>query len=321
MTTADQVRPNSGGVNSQPRQNDVLLQASRRGDEAMLRRDYSDKWIDAIEQWTNWLDAAGRSEGCIRQRRWQLRLFADTYKQRSPWKLKTIDLIAWYTSREWGPGSRHSACGALRGFYGWAVKAGLTKHNPALDLPAIKVAPGLPRPAEEDTLALALATASDRTRLMVLLAAYAGLRDAEIAGLRWDDVTNDALIVTGKGKRTRHIWQHKLLIGELTAERERRKNGELGSGYRFTNVQGADVYVFPGRKGHMSAGSVSRLLSKQLGRGVTGHQLRHRFATRVLNKTNDLAAVQDLLGHANSNTTRVYTLVANEKLRSAVDAI
>ena len=46
--------------------------------------------------------------------------------------------------------------------------------------------------------------------------------------------------------------------------------------------------------------------SAGLDESITPHLLRHRFATRVLGATHDLAATQDLLGHASPTTTRIY---------------
>lgn len=48
---------------------------------------------------------------------------------------------------------------------------------------------------------------------------------------------------------------------------------------------------------------------------VTPHTLRHTFATKLLNKSGDLAAVQDLLGHASASTTRRYAAVSVARLR------
>lgn len=49
--------------------------------------------------------------------------------------------------------------------------------------------------------------------------------------------------------------------------------------------------------------------------------LRHRAGTRALDATHDLAAVQELLGHASPATTRIYTLVSGEARRSVIDAL
>ena len=50
---------------------------------------------------------------------------------------------------------------------------------------------------------------------------------------------------------------------------------------------------------------------------ITPHLFRHRFATRVLRATHDLAATQDLLGHASPTTTRIYARLTDEDTQDA----
>jgi site-specific recombinase XerD len=50
-------------------------------------------------------------------------------------------------------------------------------------------------------------------------------------------------------------------------------------------------------------------------RETTAHSFRHAFATKVLSNTGDLAATQDLMGHASPDTTRRYAKLSSERLR------
>jgi integrase len=309
-------------------------------------------WQQNIDDWSAWLEAGNKAASTVYQRRWQLRLLAEMYPGRSPWKLSNDDLVRWLTSQKWGPEATKGASSALRGFYGWAVATGRTKRNPAAALPEVRVQRHLPRPASDDAVDAALAKADDKTRLMILLGALAGLRASEIARLRWDQIEDgqaqspgpamrqelpgstssrhlDAtgngtqhsgghLHIRGKGGRERHVPIHTLLAAGLNLERSRRDVGSIGSGYRYTH---GDVWVFPGQTaGGMHPGHVSHVLSAALGT-VTGHQLRHRFATRALAYEGNLRAVQKLLGHASPTTTAVYTAVADDTLTATVNAL
>lgn len=82
-----------------------------------------------------------------------------------------------------------------------------------------------------------------------------------------------------------------------------------------------DGPAFPGQiDGHLSAGYVSKLISRALPEGVTAHMLRHRFATKAYGASKNLRAVQELLGHASVATTQVYTAVDDDDLRTAAAA-
>lgn len=283
-------------------------------------RDTARVWAEAIDDWTTWMESASYAAGTVQQRRWQLRGLAETYLQRPPWRLSTEDLMVWMSSRGWGPSTLKTARAALRSFYGWGVSSGRAKSDPALGLPRVRVPAGLPRPADAEVVAKALGRGSDRDRLMILLGVFGGLRAAEIAGLRWADVDGSGFRVTGKGRRTRRVPLHPEIAAELAAEHARRQAGRMGSGFRYQ--AGADVFVFPGRSGGGATPNfVSNALSVALGPGVTGHQLRHRFATRALGASGNLAAVQDLLGHASPATTRVYAAVSDDALAEIVASI
>ncbi len=281
----------------------------RGGDDGvrwLLQSVKPDDWLAAIDYWSAWLVASGVRPRTIELRRYQLGHLAQAHLNRSPWALRTNDLMAWLADQDWSPETRKSYRSALRSFYGWAERAGETRHNPAAGLPAVRTSTAPPRPAPDHVLAAALERAGDRDRLILLLAAYAGLRRAEIAGLRWADAAGDSLRVTGKGGRVRLVPVHRMLRAELDAARE----------------TACGPWCLPGRwDGPITAGTVGRAAAAALGGGWTAHTLRHRFATRAYAGSHDLLAVQALLGHTNPETTKRYTELSGDALAAAVRTV
>jgi site-specific recombinase XerD len=221
-----------------------------------------------------------------------------------PYDVTESDLLDWLETPAWSKATARSYRTTFRSFYRWAVKKNHMGHNPAIDLPSIQVAPGVPRPAAEDAVQYGITAADDRTRLMVRLAAEAGLRCREIALVHTRDVRRDAegfhLQVHGKGDKERIVPITDRLARKILSH-------DFG-------------YLFPGQiDGHLSAAYVSKLVSRVLPKGVTAHPLRHRFASVAYVGTGgDIRAVQELLGHSSVATTQVYTKVPDGAKRAGV---
>lgn len=133
---------------------------------------------------------------------------------------------------------------------------------------------------------------------MIELMAYGGLRRCEVATVRPGDLEGEWLRVTGKGGHVRLVPLPPYLC---------RRIREGGTGW-----------TFPGQiDGHISPGHVGKLVNAALPEGVTGHQLRHRYATTVFRTSRDIVAVRELLGHARLDTTMVYTRVEQDGTHAA----
>lgn len=214
----------------------------------------------------------------------------------------TADLIAWLAEHNWQPETRRAARGALRSFYQWAEESGTRDDNPAARLRTVRVPTAMPRPCPTDVLHAALNSANDRDRMMIALAAFAGLRCAEIAGLRWADVTGQRLRIRGKGGKVRSVPISPALSDLLDQH-------AVGS---------TSPFVVPSRNGEATPTNVSRRLKRALGGQWTAHTLRHRFATMAYRAQRDLLTVQRLLGHSTPETTARYAEPPAEAALAAV---
>lgn len=274
-------------------------------------------WDAELDRFAEHQAAAGHSPGTVHLRRHYLDRLAAAVDPVPPWAVTTEQLAAFLAVDRWSPETRKSARASVRGFYRWGMLVGRIAESPADRLPTVRIPRPLPHPTPERTLHEALAVASDRDRLMLMLGAYAGLRRAEIAALRWSDVGAGFLRVRGKGGRERVVPLHARLVPALGYELEHRQAGRLTPGHRYGDPH--SPFVFPGQGcGHITPGAVGKILARMI--DMPGHSLRHRFATRAYAGTHDLRAVQELLGHSRPETTAIYTLVPDDALRAAVDA-
>lgn len=242
------------------------------------------------------MQAAGRAPGTIRLHRHYLSLLARSV--RSPTAVTTSDLREVMSRPDWSPETRKSARSVYRRFFSWLKASGAIDRSPAARLEPVRVPQGAARPAPDAVIHAAMVAADDRVTLMLMLAAYAGLRCAEIAQVRASDLDADLLRVKGKGGKTR-------LVPVVHAELLRR-------------LADLDGWAFPGKTGgHLSPAHVSKLLSRALPGGWTGHTLRHRMATRAYAGTRDLLAVGAILGHSRPETTQRYVRMPDDALREA----
>ena len=281
-------------------------------------------WGTELVRFTSYLRAAQRSAPTIRLRTYYIARLAQEIQQPDPYAVTLDDLVDWLASSEWKPETRKSARSSIIAFYDWAERTERIspRRNPARRLPPVSVPRGAPRPAPDNRLMKALRAANDRDRLMVMLAAYAGLRRAEIAAVHPDDIDwkRDLLRVTGTGEQVRWVPLHPELREELRAELFRRQCGSCGTGYRYRRYLTADGHLFAGRDGHVKADVPGRVLSKLLGGDWTARTLRHRFATEAYAAEHDLHAVQELLGHSTPDTTARWVQAAADAKRVAVRA-
>lgn len=261
--------------------------------------------IPEISEWATWMRVAGQADETINLRTRHVR---KTLREIPvPWRLITTDhLIAWLGSQTWAPNTRRAYRASLRLFFAWAQARGMRQDNPAGLIPVTQVPRGLPRPTPDQAYQEALELADERSWLMIQLAAMMGLRRGEISRARREDIHEDlvgySLRVVGKGGHVRSLWIPPQLVGQLL---------RCPPGWLFPS---------PVRPGPLTPAHVGKLVSRLLPAGWTTHTLRHRSATVAYEATKDVFAVQEMLGHAKTDTTRLYTQVSGAAVRAAIAA-
>lgn len=256
-------------------------------------------WGEWLLHWHTARLAAGHAVSTIHtHQHYVLRLAA---LHRRPDRVTTEHLLAFLAVEAWAPETRKSARSAVRSLYRWAHGSGRIPDDPAAGLPPIRVPQAIARPAPEHLVRRLVHDPRDRTAVMAMLAAYCGLRRAEIARVHSRDLVGDELLVHGKGGKVRAV---PVVSPEL-----------LGA------LQAADGWLFPNGQGsHLTPGHVGRLLSQLMPEGWSTHTLRHRMASTSYAATHDLLAVGAVLGHSRPETTQRYIRMPNDALRAAVAA-
>lgn len=231
-----------------------------------------------------------------------------------PESLTVQQLTAWF-AQAMHPNTRASYQSHMRAWFKWLVIQDHRADDPMLKLGPVRRLHTKPRPAHTPHIdaALDLSGLRRRTRMMILLAAYAGLRVHEIAKVRGEDFDWLArqLLVVGKGQRERVVPVHDLIEAESLAFPV--------EGYWFPS------YAKQGPQSpHISSEAVTSAIRGALARVGSSskpHALRHWFATELLRAGADLRTIQELLGHQSLETTAIYTKVDDAQKRLAVDSL
>ena len=134
-----------------------------------------------------WLRAAGRTRQTIETRTGHVRMLARAMDG-APAEVTGVQLVRWASDHDWARETRRSIYNSIRAFFRWAVAEGWTATDPTGSLPPVKSAPPRPRPAPDAAYRDALLRADERTALILRMAAEAGLRRAEIAGVHRTDL-------------------------------------------------------------------------------------------------------------------------------------
>ncbi len=146
-----------------------------------------------------------------------------------------------------------------------------------------------------------------RNKAIVELLYSSGLRVSEVVNLKLNDIKdNKSLRVVGKGRKVRILpmTDQAYKIIKLWIKNFRKN---------FLNDQ-VNNYLFLGVRGkQLSDREVRRIVKSST--GTFPHNLRHTFATHILDGGADLRVVQELLGHSDPTTTQLYTHVSKKKLQ------
>ena len=152
-----------------------------------------------------------------------------------------------------------------------------------------------------------------RNKAMLELMYGCGLRVSELVNLEINDIdmTNCLIRIMGKGSKEREVPLGEYSIHYLELYLDNRDLLLKGKTCNklFLNNHGLGMT----RQGFFKM-LKHLLLEKGLNPDVSPHTLRHSFATHLLNRGADLRSIQEMLGHSDISTTKIYTKVSDEKV-------
>ncbi len=242
-------------------------------------------------------------------------------------KLQIIHIrrfIATLHSKGLGGKSIARMLSSWRGFFDYCVQRHGFSNNPVIGLRAPKSAKTLPQALSIEQ-AVKLVDISDdailsvRDHAILELFYSSGLRLSELVNLNTDALNfgDGTVLVTGKGNKTRIVPLGSHAMEAIQKWYQKRANLLVNNA--------AEKAVFIGLQGRrISARNIQyRMKEWSIKQGINSsvhpHMLRHSFASHVLQSSQDLRAVQEMLGHANISTTQVYTHLDYQHLTKVYD--
>lgn len=195
---------------------------------------------------------------------------------------------------------------ALKTFFKYMMKIGKVKSNPAELIESGKIEKRLPKPLTvSDIEKIINVTDNLRDKVMFEILYGTGIRREELVNIKVSDINFEQSIIRifGKGGKERIVPIHKKalnMIKELIKEQN-------------------SIWLFPSprKNNHLSVRQVNTIVEKwSIKAGiekVTPHMFRHSFCSHLYENGAELKVIQDLAGHANPNTTQIYTKVSNQR--------
>jgi integrase/recombinase XerC len=164
---------------------------------------------------------------------------------------------------------------------------------------SIKVPKTLPKPISHEHIKEALKKADFNEKFIIIMLYTLGLRISELSDIKLKDISKGWIRIKGKGNKQRDIpiLESTQELIESFLEKNMPKN-----------------YLFEKNGEKLSQNSLRYIIDKtfkKVGLKVTPHQLRHSFATSLLNQGANIADVSELLGHSSMATTQIYTKLAS----------
>ena len=207
----------------------------------------------------------------------------------------------------------------IKNFHTYLLREKLTKTNVSEFIERPKLKKALPKTLSIEDIDILLDIHLDtifdyRNKAMLELMYGTGLRVSEIVNLTVTDIdlTNCIIRIMGKGNKEREVPLGEYCIYYLNLYLDKRKEmlKKTTCNKLFLNNHGKGMT----RQGFFK-NLKAILKEKGLKEDISPHTLRHSFATHLINRGADLRSIQEMLGHSDISTTKIYTKVSDDKIK------
>ena len=219
---------------------------------------------------------------------------------------------------------------ALRSFFRWLNVTGQADVDPASVLQGPKQQKSLPHVIRPSDMVKLLSvygkrdaagaereqSFSDMRNLALLEFLYAcGARISEASGLLTANVDfgSGQVKVFGKGSKERIIPLHDMAVSSMRAY-------AVAARPMLLRERACDYFFVSTRGNRMGTDAMRKMFKEAVRRAgldetLSPHDMRHTFATDLLEGGADLRSVQEMLGHASLSTTQIYTHLTPGRLK------
>lgn len=199
---------------------------------------------------------------------------------------------------------------------------GLLEYNPMKNLDIPKTKKALPKylSLEEAEMLLSVVDGpfKERDYAIITLFLNCGMRLSELVSIDYNDIKADgSLVITGKGNKERTVYLNQACVDAIAAYMKKRPNDGVKDRALFLSSR--NQRISPKTVQHIVYTNLDRA---GLGdRGLSVHKLRHTAATLMYQHGNvDVLLLKEILGHENLGTTEIYTHIASDAAKKAIDA-
>lgn len=232
-----------------------------------------------------------------------------------------VDYLSLLKAKGYATASLSRILISIKVLYRFLKREKLISHNIASYLQTPKLWQLIPEVLSSQEVEMLLLSPSSssfldvRDKAIIEILYGSGLRASELCTLKLSSIEESFVRVMGKGSKERLVPIGRMAEQALTQYLQKRSERNCSHEYLFVSQRNQRLdrtAVWRRIKYHAKKAHIKRRFSP--------HNLRHSFATHLLDNGADLRVIQEMLGHANISSTDRYTHISQSRLQNAFDA-